>query len=169
MISFKQINLDSHVLTNEGSLIATNGSHEYLVWSALPPPSAEAGLTAKEIEAKVGKDTAKVGQGKAMKNKWVTKKGDGFLQAVRFFLLPFFSDEMLNNGDEQVATVEDTTRNDLLSIQSTGAHSDEKLLAELRKRKLVEKKCVLSAKLFRRLLMLSPPEQEDLLLLGCQG
>jgi phenylalanyl-tRNA synthetase alpha chain len=89
MISFKQINLDSHVLTNEGSLIATNGSHEYLVWSALPPPSAEAGLTAKEIEAKVGKDTAKVGQGKAMKNKWVTKKGDGFLQAVRFFL--FFS------------------------------------------------------------------------------
>jgi hypothetical protein len=33
------------------------------VWSVLPPPTAEQGLTAKEIEAKVGKDTAKVGQG----------------------------------------------------------------------------------------------------------
>jgi phenylalanyl-tRNA synthetase alpha chain len=87
MITFKQINLDSHVLTSEGQLIAQNGSHEFLVWSALPPPTAEVGLTAKEIEAKVGKDTAKVGQGKAMKNKWVTKKGDGFLQAVRFHLL----------------------------------------------------------------------------------
>lgn len=84
MITFKQLNLDSHVLTSEGLSIAQQGSHEYLVWSALPPPTAEAGLTAKEIEAKVGKDTAKVGQGKAMKNKWVTKKGDGFLQAVRF-------------------------------------------------------------------------------------
>ncbi|GAA5888831.1 hypothetical protein JCM6882_002870 [Rhodosporidiobolus microsporus] len=120
MIAFKQNNIDSHVLTAEGSTIATNGSHEYLVWSALPPPSAEAGLTAKEIEAKVGKDVAKVGQGKAMKNKWVVKKGDGFLQAVE--------------------SVTDTTRSDLLSIQSSGAHADEKLLADLRKRKLVEKK-----------------------------
>lgn len=33
------------------------------------------------------------------------------------------------------------TQKDLLAIQSTGSHPDEKLLAELRKRKLVEKKC----------------------------
>ncbi|GAA6043238.1 hypothetical protein JCM8097_008476 [Rhodosporidiobolus ruineniae] len=120
MITFKQLNIDSHVLTKEGEQIASNGSHEFLVWSALPPPGAEQGLTAKEIEAKVGKDIAKVGQGKAMKNKWVVKKGDGFLQAV--------------------ATVDDETRKDLLTIKSSGSHPDEKLLAELRKRKLVEKK-----------------------------
>lgn len=84
MVTFHQINVDQHVLTAEGSQIAQSGSHEFRVWSALPPPASETGLTAKEIEAKVGKDTAKVGQGKAMKNKWVVKKGDGFLQAVRF-------------------------------------------------------------------------------------
>lgn len=33
------------------------------------------------------------------------------------------------------------TKNDLTTISSTGSHPDEKLLAELRKRKLVEKKC----------------------------
>ncbi|GAA5934576.1 hypothetical protein JCM10213_002017 [Rhodosporidiobolus nylandii] len=120
MITFKQLTIDQHVLTGEGSQIAQNGSHEFLVWQALPEPSAEAGLTAKEIEARVGKEIAKVGQGKAMKNRWVVKKGDGFAKAVE--------------------TVVDVTRNDLLSIQSSGGHSDEKLLAELRKRKLVEKK-----------------------------
>ncbi|BGO94824.1 hypothetical protein NBRC10512_005356 [Rhodotorula toruloides] len=120
MVTFRQVNVDQHVLTSEGSQIAQSGSHEYRVWSALPPPASETGLTAKEIEAKVGKDTAKVGQGKAMKNKWVVKKGDGFLQAV--------------------ASVDDVTQKDLLAIQSSGAHSDEKLLAELRKRKLIEKK-----------------------------
>lgn len=39
--------------------------------------------------------------------------------------------------------MEDVTQKDLLAIQSTGSHADEKLLAELRKRKLVEKKSVL--------------------------
>lgn len=38
--------------------------------------------------------------------------------------------------------MDDVTQKDLLAIQSSGGHADEKLLAELRKRKLVEKKCV---------------------------
>ncbi|GAA5950639.1 hypothetical protein JCM21900_002537 [Sporobolomyces salmonicolor] len=120
MVTWKQITVDLHALTSEGSQIAQTGSHEYLVWSALPPAGSDAGLTAKDIEAKVGKEVAKVGQGKAMKNKWIAKKGDTFVRAVD--------------------SVEDTTRNDLLSVQSSGAHTDEKLLGELRKRKLVEKK-----------------------------
>ncbi|GAA5950346.1 hypothetical protein JCM3765_004515 [Sporobolomyces pararoseus] len=121
MITFKQINLDSYILTAEGSQIATSGSHEYLVWSSLPPSSSETGLTAKEIEQKVGKEVAKVGQGKAMKNKWITKKGDGFVRAL----------------DD---SIEDGTQKDLLQVQTSGTHSDEKLLRELVKRKLVEKK-----------------------------
>lgn len=83
MVNFKQINIEQHVLTVEGTQIAQSGSHEFRVWAALPPPGSEAGLTAQQIGEKVGKDVAKVGQGKAMKNKWVAKKGDGFLQAVR--------------------------------------------------------------------------------------
>ncbi|BGP44487.1 Phenylalanyl-tRNA synthetase, beta subunit, cytoplasmic [Rhodotorula kratochvilovae] len=120
MVTFKQINIEQHVLTAEGAQIAQSGSHEFRVWAALPPPGSDAGLTAQQIAEKVGKDVAKVGQGKAMKNKWVSKKGDGFLQAV--------------------AAVDDETQKDLLTIQSSGAHPDEKLLAELRKRKLIEKK-----------------------------
>lgn len=44
-------------------------------------------------------------------------------------------------------TVKDTTRDELLEVQSTGTLSDEKVLAELRKRKLVEKKYVHSLSL----------------------
>jgi phenylalanyl-tRNA synthetase alpha chain len=84
MVKSEQVNAELHGLTAEGLSIAQNGSHEYLVWSALPPVDGTP-LTAKEIEAKVGKDVAKVGQGKAMKNKWMVKKGDGFVKAVSCF------------------------------------------------------------------------------------
>lgn len=123
MITFKQINQDSYVLTVEGSQIAQSGSHEYLVWSCLPSSAGEttpSGLTAKEIEEKVGKDVAKVGQGKAMKNKWIQKKGDTFVRAVD--------------------NVQDATQNDLVTVQTSASHPDDKLLRELVKRKLVEKK-----------------------------
>ncbi len=168
MITFKQINLDQTVLTAEGVSIAQSGSHEYRVWSALPPPTAEQGLTAKEIEAQVGKDTAKVGQGKAMKNRWIVKKGDGFLKAVSpvlaLCLLPCLcivgccwraTLNLRHHDMLQVDQVEDVTQKDLLAIQSTGSQTDEKLLAELRKRKLVEKKYVTRTQslsvLFRRI------------------
>lgn len=79
MVSFKSHTTESHVLTSEGLLIAQNGSHEYLVWNAL-----EVGviLSPKELEIKVGKEVAKIGQGKAMRNKWIGKKGDGFERVV---------------------------------------------------------------------------------------
>lgn len=80
MVTYTSENPELHVLTAEGQAIAQNGSHEFLVWEALSP---DVPLTAKEIEAKVGKDVAKIGQGKAMKNKWIVKSGDGFLRKVR--------------------------------------------------------------------------------------
>ena len=79
MITYTAESPELHVLTAEGSTIAQNGSHEFLVWQAL---SLDTPLTAQDIEAKVGKDVAKIGQGKAMKNKWIEKKGDGFLRKV---------------------------------------------------------------------------------------
>ena len=44
----------------------------------------------------------------------------------------------------------DQTKIDLETIGSTGAHSDKKLLDELRKRKLVEKKYALATRLVPR-------------------
>lgn len=81
MIKYEQLTDEAYVLTTEGQQIAAAGSHEYIVWNALPR-SDEPPMSAQDIAAKVGKDTAKVGQGKAMKNKWISKKGDGFVKAV---------------------------------------------------------------------------------------
>lgn len=120
MVKYDSVTLDSFVLTAEGAHIVQNGSHEYIVWSACPSADAE-GISAKDIEAKVGKENAKVGQGKAMKNKWIAKKGAGFVRAV-----------------EQV---NDETRQDLVNVEK-GAQLDDKLLAELKKRKLVDKRSV---------------------------
>ncbi|SCV68058.1 BQ2448_179 [Microbotryum intermedium] len=117
MIKYQQISSDVHVLTAEGASIADAGSHEYLVWSSLDSTTP---LSANEIEARVGKDLAKVGQGRAMKNKWVKKQGDGFVKAVD--------------------TVQDATREQMIQIKTTGILADEKELADLRKRKLIEKK-----------------------------
>lgn len=79
MVKIKTFSPESHVLTPEGLSIAQNGSHEYLFWSSL----SAIPTTIKEIEAQLGKDVTKIGQGKAMKNKWATKSGDGFIQGVR--------------------------------------------------------------------------------------
>jgi phenylalanyl-tRNA synthetase alpha chain len=81
MVTYEMFSPKSHVLTPEGLSIAEGGSHEFLVWNACPSSSEEP-ATAKAIEAAVGKEVAKIGQGKAMRNKWISKKGDGFVKAV---------------------------------------------------------------------------------------
>jgi phenylalanyl-tRNA synthetase alpha chain len=58
-----------------------------------------------------------VGRGNAFKNKWIKKDGDSLVLVAD--------------------AVTDTTRELLQSIKETKGHSDAKLLADLRKRKLV--------------------------------
>lgn len=82
MVHFSVFNPDTNVLTTEGELIAESGSHEFRVWAALPSAESEP-MTTKDLETALGRDVARVGQGKAMKNKWVARKGDGFVKAVR--------------------------------------------------------------------------------------
>ena len=72
----------SHVLTPEGSSIALNGSHEARVWGAVPVKGQGAPITPKELEAAVGAEVAKVGQGRAFKNKWIAKEGAGLVKLV---------------------------------------------------------------------------------------
>jgi len=74
-----------HVLTSEGAQIAQEGSHEARVWAAVPTKDQGTPLSIKDLKAKVGDDAAKVGQGRAFKNGWVGKEGDGFVKLVCYY------------------------------------------------------------------------------------
>jgi len=82
MVTYTSQEAISHALTPEGSQIAEKGSHEAVVWSVLPVKGVGAPLTVKELKEKVGDETAKVGQGRAFKNGWVGKEGDGLVKLV---------------------------------------------------------------------------------------
>lgn len=86
MISYTTQETLSHVLTPEGSSIALNGSHEARVWAALPAKGEGEPMTPKDLEAKIGAETAKIGQGRAFKSKWIGKEGSGLIRVVRTIL-----------------------------------------------------------------------------------
>ena len=102
-------------LTPEGEGIAANGSHEARVFEAIR--SAVDGLAIKELPSLVGAEAAKVGQGTAFKLKWIRKDND-VLRA---------------NTD----SVQDVVRDQLRTIQKTRTYGDQKVVADLQKRKLV--------------------------------
>ena len=84
MITYTTQETLSHVLTPEGASIALEGSHEARVWAAVPAKGAGDPATPKELEKRVGAESAKVGQGRAFKNKWIAKEGAGFVKLVSF-------------------------------------------------------------------------------------
>jgi phenylalanyl-tRNA synthetase alpha chain len=83
MIFYEAHETQSHVLTPEGVQVALHGSHEARVWAALPPQGARSPVAPVELKKIIGDDAAKVGQGRAFKNGWIAKEGDGFVKAVR--------------------------------------------------------------------------------------
>lgn len=87
MISYETHETTSHVLTPEGASIALNGSHEARVWAAVPVKGEGSPMTPKELEAKIGSDIAKIGQGRAFKNKWIGKEGDSLVKLVSILCL----------------------------------------------------------------------------------
>ncbi|KAI0722916.1 phenylalanine-tRNA ligase [Earliella scabrosa] len=118
MITYTTQETVSHVLTQEGAQIALQGSHEARVWNACPAKGEGKPLPIKELQSKVGPETAKIGQGQAFKNKWIGKEGDGLVKLV--------------------SSIEDTTQLQMREVDSTGTlKSGEKALADLRKRKLI--------------------------------
>lgn len=105
MITSNQINITSFALSEEGLDIASRGSHEYRVWEVLPvkgagepvgvpdlkvgPLLVHPSFTLSHIQVQeltnkklVGDETAKIGQMRAFKNKWIAKEGAGFVRAV---------------------------------------------------------------------------------------
>ena len=66
--------------TKEGCDISKNGSPEYKVYAAV---SAAGSLPVADLEKSVGKASAKVGLGAAMREKWLKKGGDGSLSVAK--------------------------------------------------------------------------------------
>ncbi|KAJ7684036.1 phenylalanine-tRNA ligase [Mycena rosella] len=119
MVKFETHEVVSHALTPEGSQIALSGSHEARVWSALPTKGQGTPVTLVQLKKQMGDETAKAGHGRAFKNGWIGKEGDGLVKLA--------------------STIKDVTQLDLLEIQSSGTlKSGEKDLADLRKRKLIK-------------------------------
>ncbi|KZS97754.1 hypothetical protein SISNIDRAFT_472667 [Sistotremastrum niveocremeum HHB9708] len=118
MVTFETHEDVSYALKPEGEQIAREGSHEARVWAALPAKGKGTPLSAKEIIQVVGAESAKIGQGKAIKAKWIEKDGAGFVKATD--------------------KIQDTTQLDLQEIQSSGTvAAGEKVLSELKKRNLI--------------------------------
>ncbi|KAH8676302.1 phenylalanyl-tRNA synthetase-like protein alpha chain [Xylariales sp. PMI_506] len=127
MVEYQQLEREEILLESEGQQIAENGSHEARVFEALS--KAMGGLTVAELEKAVGdKNVTKLGQGKAFKEKWISKTKDGKFTAA-------------------VESIKDTTREQLQTIQKTRTLSDAKAVAELKKRKLVKTQKILSFKI----------------------
>lgn len=80
MITYETIEREEAVLEPEAQQIAAHGSHEARVFEALR--QAMDGLTVQELEAAIGdKNVTKLGQGKAFREKWISKNKDGKLVA----------------------------------------------------------------------------------------
>lgn len=84
MVTYTTQEIQSHVLSDEGKQIALQGSHEARVWNALPLKGEGKPLGAKDLKAKIGDESAKIGQGVAFKNGWIGKDGDGFVKLVSY-------------------------------------------------------------------------------------
>lgn len=82
MITYTTQETISHVLTQEGASIALNGSYEARVWAVLPAKGEAEPIPPKDLEKRVGTETAKLGQANAFKKKWITKDGAGLVRIV---------------------------------------------------------------------------------------
>ncbi|TQB67608.1 Phenylalanyl-tRNA synthetase, beta subunit, cytoplasmic [Monascus purpureus] len=125
MVEYETIDREVITLTKEGEEIVANGSHEAKVYEAVV--AAIDGLKISELPGIVGKDNAKIGQGNAFKRGWIKKDKD-LLRA---------------NADSIV----DETREQLQTIQRTQTLGDAKVVADLKKRKLITLQKVINFKI----------------------
>jgi len=121
MVTYKQIENEKWNVTAEGNEIVETGSHEAKVFNAIP--EGEEGISIADLNAKVG-PSAKIGQGKAFKNKWISKKGNCLVR--------------------NVASIQDKTQEDLKIIKETKNHPDANILKDLKKRKLIDRQKITS-------------------------
>lgn len=94
MITYETHENIFHVPTTEGTHILQNGSHEARVWSVLPMKGQGNPLTPVELKREVGNETASVGQGRAFKNGWIGKEGNGLVKLVSLSSRPRFKNQI---------------------------------------------------------------------------
>lgn len=82
MVKYDTHDVSSHVLTPEGAQIVKDGSHEARVWSALSLKGQGTPITPVQLKGIVGDEASKVGQGRAFKNGWIGKEGNGLIKLV---------------------------------------------------------------------------------------
>ena len=115
-------------LTSEGCEIAQNGSHEMLVYAAVP---REGGIPQPELNSKVNKNVLKIGFSKAMSQGWISM-------------------DKSTNPPKIMRKVqdlkEDAVKNQLVSVQS-GKSISEKERSDLKKRKLIQESTVKTYKI----------------------
>jgi len=102
-------------LTDEGLNVASDGSPEFQLYSAVPNDEA---ITLTDLQALVGDSVSKLGMGPCMKNKWLKKDGDSLVRVA--------------------SDVSDDTAVLLREVASSGTATDNKALALMKKRKLVK-------------------------------
>lgn len=132
MVTYNAIDREVASLTPEAESIVEHGSHEARVFEAVR--ASLNGLSLKELPGIVGQEAAKVGQGNAFKQKWIAKS----------------KDKSRDKKDVLVATadsIQDTTKDLLLIIKDKKTHSDPRVLADLRKRKLLTTQKVITFKI----------------------
>ena len=100
-------------LTDEGREIASKGSPEFQLYSAVP----EGGRLLTELQAELP-DAVKIGLGPCMKNKWLKKQGDSVLRIAE--------------------SVRDETADYLNQVSGGSSSVSEEELKNLKRRKLVQ-------------------------------
>ena len=142
MITYETIEREEVLLEPEAEQIATYGSHEARVFEALR--QAVEGMTVQELEAKIGdKNVTKLGQGKAFREKWISKSKEGKLVATVCRAHLVF--ELVANQLRQAESIEDTTQAQLQKIREART-GDAKVITDLKKRKLIKMQKVISFK-----------------------
>jgi phenylalanyl-tRNA synthetase alpha chain len=116
MVEYETRETEVVLLSDEGTQIVKEGSHEYKVWDAVRQNGK---VKVKDMPNIVGAASAKVGQGNAFKNKWIKKDGEDLVLVAK--------------------EVQDGTRELLQRVQDTKTVKEGgKVLAELKKKQLVK-------------------------------
>ncbi|GMM49927.1 phenylalanine--tRNA ligase subunit alpha [Starmerella bacillaris] len=117
MIKAEQVEHELWTLTEEGREILANGSHEIRLFDAVT--KAVDGLAIADV-SKIFGNNGRIGQQRAFKNGWIQKDGAK--------LIPKLQERPV-----------DTTSDELKIVEQTGSLENQKVLDELKKRKLVTK------------------------------
>lgn len=119
-LSFTKNETVRYELTKEGSDIVKNGSHEIKLVKLVSDLGT---LQIKDVISTLGQSVGKVGQARAFKNGWITKNKKNELE--------------LTGKIDDVSKINDDTRDLLIEIQKPKQALNEKVINDLKKRKLV--------------------------------